>query len=163
MKMAADFCAWIEGTPGGLVHDEKLLPHPKTEIFDSLLFAIANSPDRRTADRIRFCALRLARYQEDVGSEPIRLPDIDSSAVSKMTSRQIEALWATADYPSIGKFLLAVGDDLQFMLEWTGLAKAANPRFQPLYKRAWQRFRQQGRYSPFAEEYVDFSLGDPEP
>lgn len=155
IDIAYEFGSSLETPRNDFVRDVSLLPYPKHEILDAILFAIANAENKLIAELFSRAASALASYQEGVGDKPIILPEVNELD-RKMSPAEFQKFMESFDLVRFKKFANAMTDEANWILSLTERAKAANLHLQPAYKKLWQRICGQGLYAPFFDGYVDF-------
>jgi hypothetical protein len=72
-QIVADYGRYIEADPLSFVEirDTNVLPHPKEEILDAILFEIVCTEDEDQLSALKTVALLLAEFQDGVGSQPV--------------------------------------------------------------------------------------------
>lgn len=64
-----------------IIKDEKRLPHPKPDLFESMCVVLLSETDQSVLEKIKLCAFELAFFQTDVGDAPLHPLGIDWNTV----------------------------------------------------------------------------------
>ncbi len=123
----------------GLIRDEDMLPSPKLEILDALLYAIANAENRDLVGILAGAVATLAEYQEGIGPCPLVLSENGDDSV-------------------LERYTALMSNDLTVMSQWVRVAYHANPHIKPACWRLWQRARRRGIHAPDYPGHVDVGL-----
>lgn len=148
-QMVLDLGPLLEHPPKGIVHDTSLLPHSKSELVDALLEFIKTAQSPHFINICEVCLVELTNYQDGVGEKSITMLELPE----EFDSQAVKKAFAASGFDRWSEFSESITAELADFGQRMAEAKNANLHLQPAWKKAWQKFRRQGLYSPFYEGY----------
>ena len=148
-QMISDYADFMTKTqPAAVVVDEAVLPHPKYELLEALLNAIAFTPDKEAVRCLGIAAISLADYQPGVGSNPSPISTWQQIIEANTKDGSLSRLAKEAE--SASKFGAIKIAEMKVILKMIQAAKNWNLRIQPFHIRAWMHIKS---YLPFRRYY----------
>jgi len=139
MEIAFEFGRSLEHRGAIVVIDETELPHPKSVIFNALLYAIGTAESRAMAGAYSVSAICLADFQQGVG-EPVQMPEFPD--VNDQT--QLQAFAATGGMERLSYWMNKTQAEGVANYEWVKKAMAANRNINSLPTWLWTQYRHGG-------------------
>lgn len=149
LQMIVDAAPVLEQPYAGMRNLSRL-PHSKNDLIQAFLNQIANMPDRRTVSGLCEAIIRLAFFQPRAESHPFCAPGFDTEAAVKMPNADFAKLAG-----SYQKLVEAQSADFREIRTWIETALEANPHLLPWYVKLWHRFRRQGAYSGWDDDFIE--------
>ena len=135
--------------------DSSILPLPKHELIDALLFSAANVSKKTGCESLIMSTVSLAHFQEGVGDEPIYLAQVES--IAKFDVAVERSIHSRMSGKEVVRFVKQMNAEIRQMVPWIEKARAANLHLRPAHKKLWDRLMKNGLHSPFYDGYVDFN------
>jgi len=148
-QMVLDLGPLLEHPPKGMVHDTSHLPHSKAELIEALLEFVETAKSPQFVQICEICLIALTKYQDGVGDKSINMLELPD----KLDPQAMKEALASSGFDRWSEFSESISAELEDFSRRMAAAKDANLHLQPAWKKAWQKFRQQGLYSPFYEGY----------
>lgn len=151
-----EYNTFVERRPKGMFYDVSMLPHPKKQIIDAFLNSIANCENKLEIEYHGLSIMTLASFQPGVGSEPFNLPDTLGS-IESLDEDERGALFEQIDHGKVVRLIQLHSSEISSFRRWIEKAIALNPHLLLWHVKLWHRFKKEGAYSPFADEFVTIS------
>lgn len=149
LQMIVDVAPELEKPFAGMRNLSRL-PHKKDELIQAFLNQIANMPDRRTVTGLCEAVVRLAFFQHRAESHPFCAQGFDTEAAVNLPNSEFAKLAG-----SYQKLVEVQSADLKEIRTWIEKAVGANPHLLPWYVKLWHRFRRQGAYSGWDDDFIE--------
>ena len=154
-QMIADYYDFLERRPVNSPSISDHLPHSKDELVEALLNVIANSKSQTEIAHSAFSIMTLANFQESsLPNIAFELSKYGVSSVDDLSPEQTDELFGRIDIGLTTAMVSAHSRDISTFRQEIMRAKELNRHLLPWYVKCWHKFRQQGAYSPFADDFV---------
>lgn len=131
------------------------LPYPKSEIVEAFLNVIANSPNPLEIEHAALSIMQLATFQNGGVLDVVeKMKEYGANTVQELSPTQVEEIFQRIDVKAASAAAAATSSEVAEFRQEILAAKAQNRHLLPWYVKLWHKIREQGAYSPFADEFV---------